>query len=395
MSMSIVPKSSRFPVQRSGLDPSPELAARRATAPVSLLKLPFSFDVWLVTGHELARTVLNDAAGYSTDIRHMVGTAGASRQDDIGGLGFTDPPEHTRLRKLLTPEFTRRRLMRLQPRIDQIVQQRLDALEQAGPRVDLVSQFCHPVPFLVIRELLGVGYDSGLFQELGKARFDVSDGAVGSLKALGESRVHLLQEVRRQRVHPGEGLLGQIIRDHGDEVSDDELAGLADGVLTGGFETTASTMALGLILLLADPQRQRWLSDPAVVERTVEELLRYLSVVQLAFPRFAREDHELGGARIRKDDVVLVSLSAANRDPALGEQMEQFDPSRPPTPHLAFGYGFHRCVGSELARMELRTALPGVLNRFPDMHLAVPLAELDFRAMALVYGVDELPVLLR
>lgn len=396
MPISILPKSSLFPLQRHGFDPVAALGERRELAPISRIKLPFTFRVWLVSGYDEARAVLADPSGYSTDIRHMIGARGAARSDDIGGLGFTDPPDHTRLRRLLTPEFTKRRLTRLQPLIGDIVQRQLDVVEELGPRVDLSSAFCHPVPFLVIGELLGVSYDSADFQRLGRARFDVTDGGPGVLGAVSRSRDSLAAEVRRQRKDPGEGLIGQIIRDHGDEINDHDLAGLADGVLTGGFETTASMLALGLVLMMRKPEYLQMLRDhPERVDQVVEEMLRYLSVVQMAFPRFAKEDHDLFGVQIQQDDVLLVSLSAANRDARLGEGMESFDPTREPVGHLAFGHGLHRCVGSELARMELRTALPAIVSRFPDLRLAVPFEELEFHRLALVYGVDELPALLR
>ncbi len=393
MTITLVPRSSRFPVQRRGLDPVPALGERTRTAPVSRLKLPFTFGVWLVSGYDEARAVLADADTYSTDIRHLIGVRGDARSDDIGGLGFTDPPDHTRLRHLLTPEFTVHRLSHLRPRIAEIVQRRLDVTASHGPRTDLQADFCHPVPFLVIGELLGVDYDDEAFRRLGRARFDVSDGAVGPLGAASRSRAYLTAEVRRQREHPGDGLLGRIIRDHGDQIGDRELAGLADGVLTGGYETTASMLSLGVVLLLRRPDARRMLREhPERVDEIVEEMLRYLSVVQLAFPRFARRDHQLCGVSIRKDDVMLVSLSGANRDPRLGERMDTFDPTRAPVGHLTFGHGLHRCVGSELARMELRIALPAIIERFPELRLAVPFEEVEFHRLALVYGVDELPV---
>ncbi len=395
MTMTLVPRSSRFPVQRRGLDPVPALGERTRTAPVSRLKLPFTFDVWLVSGYDEARAVLADTDTYSTDIRHLVGVRGDARADDIGGLGFTDPPDHTRLRRLLTPEFTVHRLARLRPRVAEIVRQRLDVTQSHGPRVDLLADFCHPVPFLVIGELLGVDFGDEDFRRLGRARFDVSDGAVGPLGAASRSRAYLTAEVRRQRGQPGDGLLGQIIRDHGDEIGDRELAGLADGVLTGGYETTASMLCLGVVLLIRRPDLLRLLrAQPERIDQVVEEMLRYLSVVQVAFPRFARRDHDLFGVPIRKDDVMLVSLSGANRDPSLGEGMDTFDPTRDPVGHVTFGYGLHRCVGSELARMELRIALPAIVERFPDLRLAVPFEELAFHRLAIVYGIDELPVFL-
>ncbi len=200
--------------------------------------------------------------------------------------------------------------------------------------------------------------------------------------------------VRKERENPGDGLLGMIIREHGDEIEDRELAGLADGVLTGGFETTASMLSLGALVLLRDQEAfKRIHDDDEVVHGFVEELLRYLTVVQVAFPRFAREDIEIGGKTIEKGDMVVVSLSGANRDERLGTGLEIFDGTRPPMSHLAFGHGVHRCVGAELARMELRAAYPALVRRFPKLRLAVPVEELEFRKTSIVYGVEKLPVL--
>jgi cytochrome P450 len=202
-----------------------------------------------------------------------------------------------------------------------------------------------------------------------------------------------METVRKQRRDPGDGLIGQIIREHGDEISDLDLTGLADGVFTGGLETSASMLALGTAVLIDHPDDYRRVgTDPTVVDRTVEELLRYLTVVQVAFPRFPKREVEVGGRTVRPGDVVICHLAGSNRDPRLGRQMEAFDLSRPVTSHLAFGHGFHRCVGAELARMELRTAFAALSRRFPDMRLATPVG---YRRTSIVFGVDALPVRLR
>jgi cytochrome P450 len=392
--MALLPDAALMPLRRNGLDPVPELGEVRAREPVSKINIPFGVNVWLVSGHAEAKAVLGDAKRYSNDFANLVGKHGASESHSPGGLGFADPPEHSRLRKLLTPEFTMRRLSRLTPGIKAIIEQRLDAMAAAEEPVDLVTEFALPIPSLVICELLGVSYeDREDFQRLSMARFDLFGGATASLGAISESLEYLLGVVRKQRERPGDGLLGMIIKEHGDEVDDLELAGLADGVLTGGFETTASMLALGALVLLSDRDSFKLVhDDDAAVHDFVEELLRYLTVVQVAFPRFAREDMTVGGVDIAKGDVVIVSLSGADRDPELGEDLERVDPTRPATPHLAFGYGVHRCIGAELARMELRAAYPMLVRRFPSMRLADE--ELNFRQVSIVYGVDRLPVLL-
>lgn len=394
--MALLPDAALMPLKRDGLDPVPALATTREKEPVTKLPLPFGVNVWLVTGYGEAKTVLGDAKAYSNDFSNLVGEHGASASHSPGGLGFADPPEHTRLRKLLTPEFTMRRLSRLTPDIKEIIDKQLDEMAAADGPVDLVEHFALPIPSLVICELLGVPYDDrDDFQRLSMARFDLFGGATASFSAISESLAYLTEVVKKQREEPGDGLLGMIIKEHGDQVSDQELAGLADGVLTGGFETTASMLALGALVLLQDQDAFKLVhDDDTAVHGFVEEVLRYLTVVQVAFPRFARADVEVGGVQIAKGDVVIVSLSGADRDPTLGPGLEQVDPHRAPTSHLAFGHGVHRCIGAELARMELRAAYPALLRRFPNMRLASPAEDLTYRKVSIVYGVETLPVLL-
>jgi cytochrome P450 len=389
----VVPKSLRMPLRRKGVDPVRALGQLREAEPVGRLASFFGRTIWLVTGAEEARAALADPASFSNDIRPLVGAV-ADGDHDIGGLGFTDAPDHTRLRRILTPEFTVRRLERLRPRIAEIVERQLQVVQDAGPVVDLVQNFAFPIPFLVICELLGLpDEDREEFHRIGNARFDLTQGGVGAFGAASESRDFLMAATRRQRRSPGNGLLGAIITELGDDIDDHTLSGLADGVFLGGYETTASMLALGTFVLLQDADgRAAMLEGEQSINDAVEELLRYLSVVQVAFPRFARRDMELFGQQIEAGDVVLFSLSGINRDARLGDLMDVFDPRRQNIGHLAFGYGFHRCVGAELARMELRAAYPALARRFPDLKLAVPAGNLEYHAKSIVYGVDSVPV---
>jgi cytochrome P450 len=393
--LSLLPDSALIPLQRAGLDPVADLGELRAREPVSQLKLPLGLRAWLVTGYAESKAVLSTTTTFSSDFSHLVGTVGITADQDPGGLGFTDPPDHTRLRRMLTPEFTGHRLRRLAPRIDAIVEVQLDEMAQAalsGGAVDLVQHFALPIPSLAICELLGVPYeDRADFQRLSTTRFDLLGGVGGTLGAISESMTYLREMVKRQRAEPGEGMLGMLVKDHGDDITDEELAGLADGLLTGGLETTASMLALGAIVLLQHPQtRAALIERDDAVDPVVEELLRYLTVVQVAFPRFATEDLEVGGQKILTGDIVLSSLSSANRDGA--PDLEGFDPTRAARSHLAFGHGIHRCVGAELARMELRIAYPKLLRRFPDIALATD--DLTYRKLSFVFGTDALPVTL-
>lgn len=391
-----VPDQVSWPLKREVMAPSARLSAMREDDPVQKLASLLGMEIWLVTGDAESRQVLSDSQSYSTDIRPYMGKSGSVTEGDFGGLGFTDPPDHTKLRRLLMPEFTMRRLERIRPGIASIVDKQIAEIETAGEQggpVDLVPTFAFPIPFLVICDLLGLPDEKReTFSKLATARFDLSKSAQSSIGAIGGSREFLLAEAARQRTNPGPGLIGQIIREHGDEINDFDLGGLADGVFTGGLETSASMLALGTAVLLEN--RELWnqlVEDPTSAGPIVDELLRLLSVVQVAFPRFVKRDVVIGGKHIAEGSVIVCSLPAANRDPRANAG-DEIDLSRAHTSHLAFGYGFHRCVGAELARMELKMAFPALAQRFPDMRLAVPSQDLDYRMLSIVYGVESVPV---
>lgn len=381
---------------REGMDPVAELARIRAEKPVYPLHVQGDSTIWFVTRYEDVRAVLGDADRFSNHFANITAAAEGKHntEEDPGGLGFRDPPEHTRLRKMLTPEFTVRKMRRLEPRIEQIVNERLDEIEKAGPPADLVESFALPIPSLVVCELLGVPYaERAEFLKLSTDRFDFSGGPEASLQAINDSMAYLTELVKRERSNPGDGLLGSLIREHGDEISDRELASLADGMLTGGHDTTTSMLALGTLWLLQHPEQLARVRDQEdYVAPMVEELLRYMTVVQVAFPRFAKEDLVLAGQPIKKGEMVLCSLIGANRDPALGPDMDEVKPGREGPSHLAFGHGIHHCIGAPLARLELKIAFPALLRRFPGLRLAVPEEEIAYRPLSIVYGLTSLPV---
>jgi cytochrome P450 len=375
---------------REGFDPVAELARIRTEQPVFPMEIPGGQTVYLVTRYDDVRAVLGDHERFSNDFGNVIGLG--SNQEDPGGLGFRDPPEHSRLRKYLTPEFTMRRLRRLEPRIEAMVEEYLDRMEEQGSSADLVESFALPIPSLVVCELLGVPYaDRTDFMKLSTDRFDFTAGPEASLQAINDAMTYLTDLVARERLAPGDGLLGQLLREHGDDLDDRTLASMADGLLTGGHDTSTSMLALGTLWLLENPeQAAKVREDDGYVTQVVEELLRYMTVVQVAFPRFAREDMEVLGHPIKKGEMVLCSLTAANRDPKLGDDIEQVRPERETAgSHLAFGHGIHRCIGAPLAQMEMRIAFPALLRRFPGLRVA---GEVPFRKLAIVYGVEKLPV---
>jgi cytochrome P450 len=380
-------------------DPFPLFAHVRSAAPVHEVRLADGHPAWLVVGHEEARAALNDPR-MSKDMHAALARSGEVVAEGLPGPALArhmlavDPPDHTRLRRLLAPTFSARRLQELVPRVHEAVAERLDALEKAGSPADLVEQFATPVPAMVIGDLLGVPRDEQEeFGALSANRFDLLQSMLAPLDSAAASIDYLLGLIARQRANPGGGLLARLIAEHADDVSDRELAGLADGLLVGGHETTASMLALGTLVLLQDPDRAAAVRDDGVdADRVVEELLRHLSVVQVAFPRFARHATRIGDQDVAEGDLVLCSLSGADRDPALGEGLEQVDLTRAPTPHLAFGYGMHHCLGAPLARIELRIALPALLRRFPTLRVAAEPGTLRWKERSIVYGLDALPV---
>ena len=392
-----VPSRGRALFQRDGLDPVPALEESRSRGDVVPLLRLFGTRVWLVTGYGAARAVLADSDAFANDVRHLVGRQDRAPAERIGGLGMTDRPDHDRLRGVLTPHFTRRRLSELQDDVDRVVEAALDDLAAHGPEVDLVARFGFAVPFGVICDMLGLpDVDREEFRRRGAARFDLRDAGSGILDTAAGTRQFLIDLVgaERRSPHLPDGLIARMVAEHGDDLDDVEIGGLADGVFLGGYETSASMLSLGTYVLSRSPEAWATLrhGEPARVDRVVEELLRYVCPVQVAFPRIAREDVTLGSTTVRTGDIVVVSLTAAGRDPAHHVDPQSFDPTTPSAGTLAFGHGLHRCVGAELARMELRTALVGLARRFPAMEVACDPADLRFTELAAVYGVERLPV---
>ncbi|MFD7282175.1 cytochrome P450 [Streptomyces sp. NPDC059862] len=197
--------------------------------------------------------------------------------------------------------------------------------------------------------------------------------------------------VDRNRSHPGDGLIGDLIREHAGQIDDTELVGIADLLLLGGFETTAHMLSFGSLLLMRHPDGAEMLLDPQQAPTVVEELLRYLTVVQTGVPRVAREDCVLGGQRVRRGERLACFLPSGNRDDRFTEP-DVFDPHREKNPHLAFGHGIHYCLGAPLARAELRTALPLLFRRLPGIRPALTEDQLALRSYAAVYALDSLPV---
>ena len=396
-----MPPEMPLHMRRDGFDPVPEMAALRDDEGVRQVETAFGMPAFLVARHADVKAVLADSARFSNDSRRAFDAPGAPKlsaeeRDRMraGNLLGVDPPEHTRLRRMLTPEFTVRRMRRLEPRIVEIVDDHLDAMEKAGPPSDLVADFALPIPSLVICELLGVPYeDRAEFQQRTGKLLDISLPMEERLELGRESREYMADLVATAQAAPGDDMLGMLVRDHGDDLTTDELIGIAGLLLIAGHETTSNMLGLGALALLRDPEQLALVrDDPAAVAPAVEELLRFLGIVHSGIPRTTTRDVEVGGVAIPADSLVILALASANRDPRFLADGDRLDVTRDAAGHVAFGHGVHHCLGAPLARMEMRIAFPALLRRFPRLALAVPFDEVEFRAFHFIYGLRSLPV---
>lgn len=367
-------------------DQPPPIQEWARTRPISPLRYPDGSNGWLVTDHAAARFVLSDPR-FSTRL-DLALSAIRGRQPDgpPGAFLFLDPPDHTRYRKLLTGQFTVRRMRLLEPMIAARIDEVLSTL--ASP-ADLVHGFALPVASGVICDLLGVPYSN--HEAFEKQSHDMVDPALPESErdaAGGAMYLMLAELVAAKRAHPADDLISGLL-----SLSDEEITGIALMLLFAGHETTANMLALGTFALLEHPAQLAALrSSPELIDGAVEELLRYLSIVQFETNRGALEDVEVAGQLVRAGESLLVSLPMANRDPARFAAPNELDVTRATGGHLAFGHGVHQCLGQQLARIELRLGFTALLARFPELRLAIPAAEVPLNTGRGIYGVAELPV---
>jgi cytochrome P450 len=376
-------------------DPHPVYARLRERGPVHRVRLPEPdqhHETWLVVGYEEARTALADPR-----LAKDASKIGMLFLDEelIGKyLLGTDPPQHTRLRALVSRAFTMRRVEELRPRIEEITHGLLDAMLPHG-RADLVESFAYPLPITVICELLGV-------PEMDRTAFRaMSTEAVAPTSAESEHdafvrlAAYLTELIEDKRcAGPSGDLLSELIRttaEDGDRLSVNELRGMAFVLLIAGHETTVNLISSGVLALLTHPDQLAALrADPSLVDGAVEEALRYEGPVENATFRFAAEPLEIGGTKIDRGDAVMIGLTAADRDTRRYADPDRFDVRRDTRGHLAFGHGVHYCLGAPLARLEARTAIRALLERAPGLALDGPPG--DWLPGMLMRGVRSLPV---
>ncbi len=397
-----VPIPEGLPMERDAgpFDPPRQITLLREARPVSPMVFPDGHEGWLVTGYDAVRRLMADTRFSSRQdigILHIpyetpgMPAATEPSPQPPGMFIAMDPPDHTRLRRKLTGAFTVKRMKQLEEHIIDIVERQLDELVRLTPPVDLVREFALPVPSLVICELLGIPYADRENFQVNSAKFLVRDQKLDEkIAAYTELATYLSELVTGKRAAPGDDILSDLARH--DDLTIEELTGIAFLLLLAGHETTANMLALGTFALLEHPEQLAELrADPDLLPDAVEELLRYLSIADIFF-RYATEDIELGGETIPEGSTVIVSLLAANRDPLRFDNPDTLDVHRKARGHLSFGHGIHQCLGQQLARIEMRAGFEGLLRRFPTLELAVPAGEVKLKTDMNIYGVHELPV---
>ena len=393
--MTLDERPIRYP---SPADPRPDFRALLRSKPVVRAEMPDGSIGWLVSGYNEVRQVLVDQrfsrARAVAPGRALQGTEVFA----AGSINGLDPPEHTRIRRLVASAFTARRVEAMRPRVASIVDELIGGLLDQPQPADFVAGFALPLPVQVICEMLGIpAEDMEQFHAW-------SDTIVGDwqqdsdeiMTALAGLYGYFGRLIEVKRAQPADDLMTALIaaRDETGRLSEEELTVLGCTLLIGGHETTANQISLSLILLLDHPaEMDKLRADPGLIPGAVEELLRYVRLGGGLPPaRMTTEEVELGGVTIPAGEVVLPLFATANRDPSVFSDPDRFDVSRGPASHLTFGAGVHHCLGAQLARLELQEAFRGLLGRVPGIRLAVPATELQFKPGMALYSLRELPI---
>lgn len=374
----------------------------RTDGPVKPVILPGGGRFWLVTRYAEVRAALADPRLYKDWAGKLTGPDWVP--DEVMGylsvhLLNADPPDHTRLRKLVTRAFTARRVADLRPRVEAITDSLIEALAaraaSGADEVDLIEAFAFPLPVTVICELLGVPVrDRDRFKEWSHAV--VADEEGSDFRATGAEMFYYFTDlVAAKRARPADDLVSALIEasDSGDALNERELIAMLFLLLVAGHETTTNLIASGMLALLTNPvQVARLREDPSLLPGAVEELLRFANPLNHATERFTMEPVEIGGVTIPAREWVLCVTSSANHDPQRFSSPDTLDVGRDAGGHVAFGHGIHYCLGAPLARLEGEVAFGALLSRFPSLSLAADPASLRWRRSSLIHGLETLPV---
>jgi cytochrome P450 len=380
------------------LNPYPKYTELRTKAPLHWSPL---MEAWVATRYADVDAILRDHKRFSNDPRRRQRPrAPRTTVDNPGGQSmlFVDPPEHTRLRALVNKAFTPQAIVALTPRIQAIVQERLDQISEPS-HFDLIDTLAYPLPVIVMAELLGIPpQDRARFKHWSDRRARVLEPTITPAeiqeanRAAHELDAYFREVIKARRLEPRDDLISTLVatEEAGDKLTLDELLVMLRLLLIAGNETTTNLIGNGMLALLRHPdQLQKLRAHPDLMDTAVEEMLRYDTTVQLDF-RTALEDVEIGGQRITKGQGIMLLLGAANHDPEVFHAPEQFDITRREASHLSFGRGVHHCLGAPLARTEARLAFTGLLERFSDIRLLTE--HPPFKDNVVLRGLQSLPL---
>jgi cytochrome P450 len=378
--------------------PDPRLLALQADDPVARVRIPSGDEVYLVTGYEDVLTVFSDlrfsrAAGAVPGAPTLMPAT-----QGIEAMFNMDPPDHTRLRRLVSKAFTHRSVAALAPRIVSIVDSLVDAMVDQGEPADFVSQLAAQLPVTVICEMIGIPVDERavLYDWVATTTRAEPPSPEEMMDVAVRSSTYLLGLIDRRRHQPEDDLMTALtqVHDEGDQLTHDELVATLLLLFGTGQETTSNHLTLSVLTLLQHrDQWERLVERPDLVPNAVEELLRYVRLVETSMSRVAVADVELSGGTVPAGYTVFGVTNAANRDPSVFENPGELDIERPDaTKHIAFGQGVHFCLGAPLARLELQTALTALVTRLPKLRLAVAETDLEWNTVNFTGGVRALPV---
>ncbi|RYJ21870.1 putative cytochrome P450 hydroxylase [Streptomyces sp. L-9-10] len=355
--------------------------------------------VWVVSRFADIRQALNDPRISADSARPGFPQAQeSSSQGAPQSFPRMDDPEHARLRRMLSGDFTVKKVDQLRPRIEEMVDGILEEMIGQGQPADLIQGYAYPVPSMMISMLLGVPYaEHEFFQHHSSTLVSHLSSDEERKAASGALFGYLLELVSSKEQEPTDDIISRLVHERvaAGEISRETVATTALTLLFAGHETTSTMIGLSTLALLQNPDqlaRIRATDDPALIANAVEELLRYLTIVQDLVLRVATEDVTIGGQLIRAGEGMLMNLPAGNRDGTFFDRPDAFDIDRNTRGHLAFGYGIHQCIGQSLARAELQIALSALLRRLPGLRLAVPMEQVEFRTDGSTYGLNALPV---
>ncbi|MEV7426386.1 MULTISPECIES: cytochrome P450 [unclassified Streptomyces] len=393
-----------YPMERAAqcpLAPAPAAQRLRAEQPISRVRIWNGATPWLITRHADQRALMTDPRISDDDLdpgfpyvnEHRAQIAPVSPRM----ITNTDAPEHTRLRRTVNGPFVVKRIEKMREPIQKIVDGLIDDMLDGPNPVDLLKAFALPVPSLVIAQLLGVPYkDHDFFQRSSSTVLDSTVPPDEARRVSGALAAYLDDLLGEKLANPGDDILSEMGgRVTAGEMTRTEAVHMGVAMLIAGHETTATMISLGTLALLQHPDQfalVRDTDDPKLIANAVDELLRYLSIVQTGVRRVAKADIEIGGVVIKAGDGMIFDLHAANWDPEAFSESQRLDVTRPARQHQAFGYGPHQCLGQNLARLELQVVYSTLYRRIPTMRLAADLADLEFDHVGTTYGVHSLPV---